>query len=228
MAVCRAAILAGPNVHSIKSRHPRLTSGSALVLPTGVRTWAACYRCATPAYKNTVEADLVHARRMTWRRNPGIFAVGAWVGNSSMKPFLHRASGCDRARAQRLCAFRGSRARDALLSGTALVGAAVCVSLAVVPAFAVDVSTQAQLDQAVADGAASINVVAGNLALTGAQTFNPARDLSIAAGASLSVAGATNRPSPTSPSERARLAAIPMSAPSTSRAARSALGPGCR
>src|SRR6516165_9757556 len=109
-----------------------------------------------------------------------------------MKPLLHRASGCDRARAQRLCAFRGSRARDALLSGTALVGAALCVSLAVLPAFAVDVSTQAQLDQAVADGAASINVVAGNLALTGAQTFNPAVDLSIAAGASLSVAGATN------------------------------------
>src|SRR5262245_17506352 len=86
----------------------------------------------------------------------------------------------------------GSRARVALLPGTALVGAALCVSLAVVPAFAVDVSTQAQLDQAVADGAASINVVAGNLALTGAQTFNPAVDLSIAAGASLSVAGATN------------------------------------
>ena len=85
-----------------------------------------------------------------------------------------------------------SRARVALLPGTALVGAALCVSLAVVPAFAVDVSTQAQLDQAVADGAASINVVAGNLALTGAQTFNPAVDLSIAAGASLSVAGATN------------------------------------
>src|SRR6516164_6238245 len=104
-----------------------------------------------------------------------------------MKPLLHRASGCDRARAQRLCAFRGSRARDALLSGTALVGAALCVSLAVLPAFAVDVSTQAQLDQAVADGAASINVVAGNLALTGAQTFNPAVDLSIAAGASLSL-----------------------------------------
>ena len=109
-----------------------------------------------------------------------------------MKPLLQRASGYDRARAQRLCAFRGSRARDALLSGTALVGAALCVSLAVLPAFAVDVSTQAQLDQAVADGAASINVVAGNLALTGAQTFNPAVDLSIAAGASLSVAGATN------------------------------------
>src|SRR6516162_2311513 len=85
-----------------------------------------------------------------------------------------------------------SRARVALLPGTALVGAALCVSLAVVPAFAVDVSTQAQLDQAVADGAASINVVAGNLALTGAQTFNPAVDLSIAAGASLSVAGAAN------------------------------------
>jgi fibronectin-binding autotransporter adhesin len=109
-----------------------------------------------------------------------------------MKPLLHRASGCDRTRAQRLCAFRGSRARVALMSGTALVGAALCMSLAVVPAFAVDVSTQAQLDQAVADGAASINVVAGNLALTGAQTFNPAVDLSIAAGASLSVAGATN------------------------------------
>src|SRR5215831_20184881 len=46
----------------------------------------------------------------------------------------------------------GSRARVALLPGTALVGAALCVSLAVVPAFAVDVSTQAQLDQAVADG----------------------------------------------------------------------------
>jgi hypothetical protein len=109
-----------------------------------------------------------------------------------MKPLLHRASGCDRARAERLCVFRGSRARVALMSGTALVGAALCVSLAVVPAFAVDVSTQAQLDQAVADGAASINVVTGNLALTGAQTFNPAVDLSIAAGASLSVAGATN------------------------------------
>ena len=78
------------------------------------------------------------------------------------------------------------------MSGTALVGAALCVSLAVVPAFAVDVSTQAQLDQAVADGATSINVVAGNLALTGAQTVNPAVDLSIAAGASLSVSGATN------------------------------------
>jgi len=86
----------------------------------------------------------------------------------------------------------GSRARIALLPGTALVGAALCVSLAVVPAFAVDVSTQAQLDQAVANDAASINVVAGNLALTGAQTFNPAVDLSITAGASLSVAGATN------------------------------------
>jgi hypothetical protein len=109
-----------------------------------------------------------------------------------MKPVLHRASGCDRARAQRLRAFRGSRAHVALMSGTALVGAALCVSLAVVPAFAVDVSTQAQLDQAVADGATSINVVAGNLALTGAQTFNPAVDLSIAAGASLSVSGATN------------------------------------
>jgi fibronectin-binding autotransporter adhesin len=109
-----------------------------------------------------------------------------------MKPLLHRASGCDRARVRRLCAFRGSRARVALMSGTALVGAALCVSLAVVPAFAVDVSTQAQLDQAVADGAASINVVTGNLALTGAQTFNPVVDLSIAVGASLSVAGATN------------------------------------
>jgi hypothetical protein len=54
-----------------------------------------------------------------------------------MKTLLHRASGCDRARAQRLCAFRGSRARVALMSGTALVGAALCVSLAVVPAFAV-------------------------------------------------------------------------------------------
>src|SRR6516162_8554821 len=85
----------------------------------------------------------------------------------------------------------GARARP--WPGPGLVGAALCVSLAVVPAFAVDVSTQAQLDQAVADGAASINVVAGNLALTGAQTFNnPAVDLSIAAGASLSVAGATN------------------------------------
>ena len=111
MAVCRAAILAGPkaNVHSIKSRHPRLTSGSALVLPTGVRTWAACYRCATAADKNTVEADLVHARRMTWRRNPGIFAVGAWVGE-----FLDEAAFAPRqrlrSRARKDCARSVDRA----------------------------------------------------------------------------------------------------------------------
>jgi len=111
MAVCRAAILVGPkaNVHSIKSRHPRLTSGSALVLPTGVRTWAACYRCATAADKNTVEADLVHARRMTWRRNPGIFAVGAWVGE-----FLDEAAFAPRqrlrSRARKDCARSVDRA----------------------------------------------------------------------------------------------------------------------
>jgi hypothetical protein len=81
-------------------------------------------------------------------------------------------------------------ARRAPLSGSALVGAALCLSLAVVPTpvLAVDISTQAQLDAAIAAGATTINIVAGNLALSNAQTFAVGTDLTVAAGASLSMA----------------------------------------
>jgi len=67
-------------------------------------------------------------------------------------------------------------ARRALLSGSALVSAGLCLSLAVVPTpvLAVDISTQAQLDAAIAAGQTTINIVAGNLALSNAQTLRPA------------------------------------------------------
>jgi fibronectin-binding autotransporter adhesin len=113
-----------------------------------------------------------------------------------MYPFSHRERGGDAARTRRWSACRLSRARAALLSGTALVGAAFCVSLAVVPtpALADDVSNQTQLDAAITAGATAINILPGvtGLTLTGAQTFNPAVDLTIGAGSSLSTAGATN------------------------------------
>src|SRR5262249_30135273 len=94
------------------------------------------------------------------------------------------------ARAPKLYATHALRARRALLSGTALVGAALCVSLAIAPtpALAVDISTQAQLDAAIAGGVTTINIVAGNLALSNAQTFASGTDLTVAAGASLSIA----------------------------------------
>ncbi|MGC1183276.1 autotransporter outer membrane beta-barrel domain-containing protein [Legionella sp.] len=56
---------------------------------------------------------------------------------------------------------------------------------------ATDVSTQAELDAAVASQANPINIIAGNLELLGAQTFAIDTDLSVAAGASLSVANTT-------------------------------------
>src|SRR5262249_46212528 len=109
----------------------------------------------------------------------------------NMCPFSHGERGGDPARLPRV-RTRMPRTRKALLSGTALVAAGACLALFGAPttAFAVDVSTQAQLDAAIAASATSINIVSGNLALTGAQTFNPAVDLTIAAGASLSVANA--------------------------------------
>ncbi len=107
-----------------------------------------------------------------------------------MYKLSHRARGGDRARAPKLYATHALRARRALLSGTALVGAAVCVSLAIAPtpALAVDISTQAQLDAAIAGGVTTINIVAGNLALSNAQMFASGTDLTVAAGASLSIA----------------------------------------
>jgi hypothetical protein len=113
-----------------------------------------------------------------------------------MYPFSQRERGGDAARTRAWNACRLVRARAALLSGTALVGAAFYVSLAVVPtpALADDVSNQTQLDAAITAGATTINILPGvtGLTLTGAQTFNPAVDLTIGAGSSLSTAGATN------------------------------------
>ena len=105
-----------------------------------------------------------------------------------MYPFSLCERGGDVARARRwparLCA------RRALLSGSALVSAGLCLSLAVVPTpvLAVDISTQAQLDAAIAAGQTTINIVAGNLALSNAQTFAAGTDLTVASGASLSTA----------------------------------------
>jgi hypothetical protein len=110
-----------------------------------------------------------------------------------MSPFSQRERGSGHA-CPSSTRTRMPRARKALLSGTCLVSLGACLALFGAPtaALAVDVSTQAQLDAAIAAGATSINVVSGNLALTGVQTFNPAVDLTIAAGASLSVANANN------------------------------------
>ncbi len=57
-------------------------------------------------------------------------------------------------------------------------------------AVAVDVSTQSELDTAVSAQSNPINIVAGNLALSGGQTIAPATDLTVATGASLSVSNA--------------------------------------
>ena len=105
-----------------------------------------------------------------------------------MYPFSLCERGGDVARARRWPARL--RARRALLSGSALVSAGLCLSLAVVPTpvLAVDISTQAQLDAAIAAGQTTINIVAGNLALSNAQTFAAGTDLTVASGASLSIA----------------------------------------
>jgi fibronectin-binding autotransporter adhesin len=76
-----------------------------------------------------------------------------------------------------------------LASSTALSGGTLLLSVS--SAAAVDVSTQPQLDAAVSAGANPINVVAGNLALTGGQTFLNAPDLTVAVGASLALTNAT-------------------------------------
>ncbi len=56
-------------------------------------------------------------------------------------------------------------------------------------AMAVDVSTQAQLNTAVANGS-SISITSGDLALSSGQTLSPTADLAIAAGASLDTTAA--------------------------------------
>ncbi|WP_454624929.1 autotransporter outer membrane beta-barrel domain-containing protein [Bradyrhizobium cenepequi] len=55
---------------------------------------------------------------------------------------------------------------------------------------AIDVSTQSQLDAAIIAGANPINIVAGNLALSGSQAFAPNTDLTVAPGASLALSNA--------------------------------------
>jgi autotransporter-associated beta strand protein len=82
----------------------------------------------------------------------------------------------------------GKRLRVRLACSTALTAGALILGLS--GAGAVDVSTQPQLDAAISVAANPINVVAGNLALTGSQTFAPSTDLSVAAGASLSLTNA--------------------------------------
>src|SRR5258708_5798242 len=113
-----------------------------------------------------------------------------------MYPFSQRERGGDAARTRAWNACRLVRARAALLSGTALVRAAFGVSLAVVrpPPLADDATTKTQLDAAITGGATTINILPGvtGLTLRGAQPFNPAVDLPIGAGSSLSTAGATN------------------------------------
>ncbi|WP_027579819.1 autotransporter domain-containing protein [Bradyrhizobium sp. Ai1a-2] len=56
---------------------------------------------------------------------------------------------------------------------------------------AVDVSTQGELDAAISAGATAINIVAGNLALSSAQSFAAGTDLTVASGASLSLSSAS-------------------------------------
>jgi len=83
----------------------------------------------------------------------------------------------------------GPRLRFWFASSTALSAGALM--LGVSGAAAVDVSTQPQLDAAISAGANPINVVAGNLALTGGQAFAPTTDLTVATGASLALTNAT-------------------------------------
>jgi outer membrane autotransporter protein len=83
----------------------------------------------------------------------------------------------------------GPRIRFWLASSTALSAGALM--LGVSSAAAVDVSTQPQLNAAISAGANPINVVAGNLALTGSQAFAPTTDLTVATGASLALTNAT-------------------------------------
>jgi outer membrane autotransporter protein len=56
---------------------------------------------------------------------------------------------------------------------------------------AIDVSTQGELDAAISAGATTINIAAGNLALSSAQSFAAATDLTVASGASLSLSSAS-------------------------------------
>jgi autotransporter-associated beta strand protein len=79
----------------------------------------------------------------------------------------------------------GGRPRLWLTGSTALTAGALVLGAS--GAAAVDVSTQPQLDAAISAAANPINVVAGNLALTGTQAFAPATDLSVASGASLAL-----------------------------------------
>ncbi|MFH0295770.1 autotransporter domain-containing protein [Bradyrhizobium sp. 31Argb] len=55
---------------------------------------------------------------------------------------------------------------------------------------AIDVSTQGELDAAIATGADPVNIVAGNLALSGSQAFAPNTDVTVAPGASLALSNA--------------------------------------
>ncbi|WP_026606988.1 autotransporter domain-containing protein [Methylocapsa acidiphila] len=65
--------------------------------------------------------------------------------------------------------------------------------LSISSAGAVDVSTQGELDAAIAANLNPINIVAGNLAVSAAQTIAPTTDLTVAAGASLNLANANNQ-----------------------------------
>src|SRR5262249_21693378 len=53
-----------------------------------------------------------------------------------------------------------------------------------------DISTQNQLDAAISAGSNQINIIAGNLALSGSQLIAPTTNLTVAAGASLSLSNA--------------------------------------
>jgi len=53
-----------------------------------------------------------------------------------------------------------------------------------------DISTQNQLDAAISAGSDQINIIAGNLALSGSQLFAPTTNLTLAAGASLLLSNA--------------------------------------
>src|ERR1700759_2969482 len=79
----------------------------------------------------------------------------------------------------------GGRPRLWLTGSTALTAGALVLGAS--GAAAVDVSSQPQLDAAISTAANPINVVAGNLALTGTQAFAPASMLSVASGASLAL-----------------------------------------
>ena len=83
---------------------------------------------------------------------------------------------------------RGSRLRVGPTQSTCLLVAALIVGAS--GAKGDDISTQSELDAAISAGSNKINITAGNLALSGSQSIAPTADLTVAAGASLSLSNA--------------------------------------